>query len=86
MGNSLGQAAVALTNLGLDLRVPADLLGDALGAHGGGLVVHPVGPDHAAEQGAALGVAEGGGLMAFCLFLPEMNALRPGRLARGRRA
>jgi hypothetical protein len=67
-------------------RVLVEPLSDALGAHGG-LVAHATGPHDPAEQSAALGVAEGSGLVltVFCLFLPEMNALRPGRPTRGRR-
>ncbi len=76
-GELVGQTPIALVNLGFHRRVLAELLGDALGAHGG-LAVHPAGPDHAAEQGAALVVAAGGGLDGVLLLLAGDERLTSG--------
>lgn len=67
-GELIGQVPIALVDLGLHLRVEAELLGDALGAHGG-LLVHPAWPDHPAEQRPPLAVAERGGLDGVLLLL-----------------
>jgi hypothetical protein len=82
----VGQDPAALVDLSAHFRALVEPLSDALGAHGG-LVLQATGPHDPAEQSVALGVAEGSGLVltVFCLFLPEMNALRPGRPTRGRR-
>lgn len=76
-GEVVGQAPVALVDLGTHHRVLAELLGDSLGAHGR-LVVHAARPDHAAEQGAALSVAEGGGLHGVLLLLAGDERLASG--------
>jgi hypothetical protein len=57
----VGQSSVALVGLGFHLRVQAELLGDALGAHGGP-VVHAARPVGAGPQQPAGAVADRGGL------------------------
>jgi hypothetical protein len=57
--------------------VQAKLFGDALGAHGS-LIVHPPGPGHTREQGAALMVAERGGLDGVLLLLARDERFAPG--------
>jgi hypothetical protein len=48
-----------------------------------GLVVHPTGAHRPGPQRPTLPVGDGGGLEVFCLCLPDTNARRPARLARG---
>lgn len=60
-GELFGQPEVAGIDLRLHPGTGAELLGNALGPHGG-LVVHPVRADQAGQQQAALAVAERGGL------------------------
>jgi IS605 OrfB family transposase len=57
----VGQAAVAVVDLGSHAGVLVELLGDALGAHGG-LVVHPAWAPGSGPRGAALAVADRGRL------------------------
>jgi hypothetical protein len=76
-GELFGQPEVA----GIDLRLHAwpgtELLGDALGAHGG-LVVHPAWADQAGQQQAALAVAERGGLDGVLLAFAGHERPAPG--------
>ncbi|MFE6596179.1 hypothetical protein ACFU9O_08410 [Streptomyces albidoflavus] len=80
----VGRSSAALVDLRFDLGVLPELLGDTLGAYRG-QVVRPAGPDHAAEQGAALAVAEGGGLDGALLLLARDERLAA-RAARTRTA
>lgn len=78
----VGQAPVALVDLGLHGGVLVKLLRDALGAHGS-LVVHPSGTGGAGPQGAALVIADGGGLDRVLLTFagdegPSAGAVRLG--------
>lgn len=60
-GNSFASPPVAVVEYGFHGWVLAELLGDALGAHRG-LVAHSARPFGSRPQGAALLVADGGGL------------------------
>jgi hypothetical protein len=67
-----------------EIRAALRPYGDALGLDRG-LVVHAARAHRPGPQGAALAVADHGGLEGVLLALAETNARRPGRWARGRR-
>ena len=72
-----GQALVAGVDFGLDLRVAAEQVFDAVGAQRGD-VVHPAGPERAQPQQPPVPSLTAVELMVFRFFWPDTNARRPG--------
>jgi hypothetical protein len=77
-----GQAPVAGVDLGVDVWVSPQQVLDPFGLDRR-LVVHPAGPHRPAHSVRPWPSQTVVVLMVFCLRLPEMNARRPQRLARG---
>jgi hypothetical protein len=84
IGELARQAPITLVDLRLHPWVEAEVFGDAFGAHGG-LVVHAPWPVGAVPQGAALAVADGGGLDGVLLLLAGDERAASGPVCCGRR-
>ncbi|BDH71921.1 hypothetical protein MTP06_53700 [Streptomyces sp. PLM4] len=80
----VGRSSTALVDLRFDLGVLPELLGDTLGTYRVRSCIRPgrTTPLSRVRPWPSLKVVA---LMVLCFSLPETNALRPGRPARGRR-